>query len=119
VVGSSVLTVADKVGTGVRDLKDTLLDGDLDRIRSVHAFQKAQGQLQQHTRGRKQLSERELDEADKKADAVLASLPAGYFQENYDPVRHQLMQLTEGSEQHDVDAVVERLGTCVEVSKCQ
>ncbi len=121
-VVSGVQTGVSTVGTGVinvaKDIKESVLDGDLDKIRSVHAFQKNQASLAQSGR-RKHFSEQELDAADQRAAQVLAKLPPGYFEKEYDPVRHELSQLLESSGQEDMDAIVERLGQCMEVrTKC-
>jgi hypothetical protein len=54
--------------------------------------------------------------AARRADLVLEQLDAGYFGgAAFDPLAHELGQLSEDSKQDDVDAVVDRLTAAVEV----
>jgi hypothetical protein len=115
-VGTGVQLVGTGVITVARDIKDSVLDDELDKIRSVHAFQKTQAALQDARR--KPLSERELDAADARATAVLEQLPPGYYERDYDPVRDELQRLGEGDGQEEVDQITERLGAFMEVRVC-
>lgn len=53
--------------------------------------------------------------ASKRADFVLEQLPPGYFNRDFDALEFELLQLDAECKQDDVDVVVERLSTAVEV----
>ena len=113
---SNVLEAGAKtVATGVTNVANSLLlDSDLERIKSINEFAKSQTAVG----GRKQLSEQEMDAADKKADAVLAKCCSDqYFlpPQSFDPVRHELQQLSNEAGQEEIDQVVDRLAVGVEV----
>lgn len=86
-------------------------DSDLDKLRSVNEFAKSQNPVV----ARKKFSEQELDAADKRADAILEKFHSGYFDNDFDPVRHELSQLTDEAGQDEIDQIVDRLATGVEV----
>lgn len=50
-----------------------------------------------------------------RADLILALLNDGYFSEGFDPVEYELRQLSTESNQEDVDVVVDKLASAVEV----
>jgi hypothetical protein len=112
-VKDGVSVVGTGVISGVTAIKDSILDSELERLRSAQQFAKRQGTMPR----RKQISEQELDEADRRADAVLQNLPQGYFSESFDPVRQELAALGDESAttQEAIDAVVDRLSQGVEV----
>ncbi|GFH20369.1 uncharacterized protein HaLaN_17478, partial [Haematococcus lacustris] len=113
-VASGVATGVTTVGTGVisaaKDLKDTILDNEIDRIRAINQFAKAQN----YHKTKAKYTESELNAADIKANEVLAKLYTGYFDEGFDPIRHELSKLTDLDAQDNIDSMVDHLTQGVE-----
>ena len=78
---------------------------------------RALGRLARQTnvkKGRK-YTEQEWEEAEKRADAVLETLPPAYFEQGFDPVKYELEHLSMDAGPEEIEAVVERLTNSVEV----
>jgi hypothetical protein len=125
-VGGTVVDTAglvgDTVASGVisvaRDVKGLVLsDAELDRIRELHAFQRAHIASGAGPARRRTLTEQEHAAADERAAAVLAGLQPGYFEDavSFDPVRAELLRLGDVGQQEQVDMITDKLGACVEV----
>ena len=105
-------TVAHAAQVAATAVKDNIIDGgEFDRIRSFQQELARQGRPQKA----RHYSEAEWEEAERKADEVLSQFYPGYFTQDFDPVEHELEQLTSEAGQEEIDAIVERLTTGVEV----
>lgn len=111
-VATGVVTGVDKVTNVAKDIKGSILDSEIERLRSVSQFAKTQQPVKH-----KQFSRFELDEADKRADAILATFHLGYLEKDFDAVRFELQQLHDSTAQDEIDQIVDRLALGVEVSQ--
>ena len=111
-VGESVASAGTKVVGVVKDIPNSIThNSDFDHIKSINELARQKPILREH-----QYTDAEWAEAEKRADVVLDKLYPGYFQEGFDPVKHELEQLTAEAGSEEIDAIVERLTTGVEVS---
>eukprot|EP00879_Flechtneria_rotunda_P015646 GHRR01016368.1.p1 GENE.GHRR01016368.1~~GHRR01016368.1.p1 ORF type:complete len:341 (+),score=74.85 GHRR01016368.1:238-1260(+) len=53
--------------------------------------------------------------AKRRAELILQQLPPAYFDQSFDPLKHELLQMGDNTKQNDIDGMVERLSAAVEV----
>lgn len=58
----------------------------------------------------------EREAAKKRGEEILQQLPPGYFDSSFDALKHELCQLGPDAKQDDIDVVVDRLTSAMEVS---
>jgi hypothetical protein len=58
----------------------------------------------------------ESDEAVKRAEQLIAQIHPGYFEADFDAVKHETCQLQTEVDQEEIDTVVEKLAAAVEVT---
>jgi hypothetical protein len=111
-VGGTVASAGTKVVGVVKDIPNQITyNSDFEHIRSINELARQKPERKEH-----KYTEQEWEEADKRADKVLDKLYPGYFEDNFDPVKYELEQLTSDSGQEEIDSIVEKLTYGVEVS---
>ena len=114
-IGDKLENVTSSVASTVKDAAGNIMeDSDLARFKSVNAVS-AQLQRKEQLQARKVYSESELSEADRRVDAVITTIHTGHFEPGFDPVKHELEQLSSEAGQVELDALVERLTNGLEV----
>eukprot|EP00195_Chlamydomonas_chlamydogama_P017399 CAMPEP_0202911778 /NCGR_PEP_ID=MMETSP1392-20130828/55880_1 /ASSEMBLY_ACC=CAM_ASM_000868 /TAXON_ID=225041 /ORGANISM="Chlamydomonas chlamydogama, Strain SAG 11-48b" /LENGTH=239 /DNA_ID=CAMNT_0049602407 /DNA_START=52 /DNA_END=768 /DNA_ORIENTATION=- len=108
-IGGTVANAATNVVVAVKDLPNIIDNSDFEKIKAINQV------ARQHTvQQKKKFTDHEWQEAERRADAVLAQFPEGYFESDFDPVKFELEQLSTEAGQEEIDAVVERLTVGVE-----
>ena len=113
--GSSVVGAVGRAGTKVvgvvKDIPSSVLGAhDFDHVNKINELARSRPVIREH-----HYTDAEWAEAEKRADAVLDKLFPGYFEEGFDPVKHELEQLTVESGPEEIDLIVDRMTTGVEV----
>ncbi len=113
VVGAagSVVGAGTKVVGVVKDLPNAItFNSDFQHIKSINELARQTPVFKEH-----HYSEKEWTDAEARADAVLSKLYPGYFEQDFDPVKYELEQLSTEAAPEEIDAVVEKLTNGVEV----
>lgn len=119
-VGGTVVSAAGTVATAAKSASSVVVPGRAGLAHADFAHVKSVNQLAREERGRdkdKKYSAADWADAERRADEVLSKLWEGYFEESCDPVAHELQQLTTEAGPDEIDVVVDRLTTGVEVSR--
>lgn len=60
----------------------------------------------------------EREAAKKRGEEILQQLPPSYFESSFDALKHELCQMGPDAKQDDIDVVVDRLTSAMEVRVC-
>jgi len=110
-VGGTVVGAGTKVVGVVKDIPNSIgHNSDFDHIKSINQLARQKPVQKQH-----HYTDAEWAEAERRADAVLDKLFPGYFEADFDPVKHELEQLTVEAGPEEIDGIVDKLTLGVEV----